>query len=146
MNNVELVQSMLAAFEAGDTAMLSAAMTDDFVFSGPVPQPIDKAGFLGLNQALHTAIPDWKFNASSFQENGDTVDFTDQITGTHTGVLAAIPMAPPVPPTGKHIALPVEHLHITVRGGKISRLHVDATPGGGVPGLYAQVGAPLPGM
>lgn len=143
MSNTDIVKSGQAAWSSADTTTLSSLATDDFVLSGATPQPLDKNAFLGLNRALLTAFPDWSFNASEFREEGDNVYVTVQITGTHTGTLAAIPGAPAVPATGKHVSLPAEHQVYTVRGGQISGLNITSQPGGGVPGLYAQVGAPL---
>jgi predicted ester cyclase len=144
MSAIDTVQAAIPALESGDPLTIASLLTEDFTFSGPVPQPLGKAEFLRLAQTLKAAIPDWAFHASDFQAAGDQVQFTVQITGTHTGTLAAIPGVPPVPPTGKSIQLPAERQRVTVRGQQISRYDVEPTPGGGVPGIYAQVGAPLP--
>ncbi|HLY32749.1 MAG TPA: hypothetical protein VKQ36_17125, partial [Ktedonobacterales bacterium] len=95
--------------------------------------------------ALLTAIPDWNLNAHDFREEGDKVYVTDGITGTHTGVLAAVPGVPPVPPTGKSIHLTPSAEVYTIRGNQVSRLEI-TSPAGGVVEIYAQVGAPLPPM
>ena len=96
--------------------------------------------------AMSAAFPDWSFNASEFVEEGDTVRVTVQITGTHTGDLDLSPMGlPKVPATGKKIKNPVEHPVVTIKGGKITGVHVgDVTPDGGVPGILKQLGVELP--
>ena len=145
MDAEKLVRDTLAAMEAGDVAKAGGNMTDDFVFSGPVPQPIGKAEFLGLQGGLVKAIPDWKFNASNFKVQGNTVSGTVQITGTHTATLDThIPGMPPVPATGKRIALPQEPFTITLRGDKVASFEAAQVAGGGVPGLLAQIGVALP--
>lgn len=143
MSNIDLLQQGLDAFSRGDTATLSALLTDDYTFSGPTPQPLDKAAFLGLNRALISAIPDWTFTASDFREEGDKVYVNLVITGTHTGALAAIPGVPPVPATGKRVSVGPDQAIFTVRGGQISQQVVNVSPNSGVAGIYAQVGAPL---
>jgi predicted ester cyclase len=143
MSNTDIVKAGIAAFSSGDSATLSTLLTDDFTLAGPVPQPIGKSAFLGLARALVTAFPDWSFNASGFREEGDKVYLLNHITGTHTGTLAAIPGVPPVPATGKHVAVAEEQAEYTVRGGQVSHIEITPRPGGGVPALYAQVGAPL---
>lgn len=145
-SNIELAKAVIAAWAAGDVATVSALSADDMTFSGPVPQPVGKEVFLGLSQATRVALPDFNFNPSSFQEEGDKVIIAIHITGTHTGTLAAIPGVPPVPPTGKHIDLGPERLILTIRNGKVSNAHADISPTGGFAGIYAQVGAPLPSM
>jgi predicted ester cyclase len=144
MSNIEIVKRGMQAFAAGDVATLESLLTDDFIFSGPTPQPLHKAEFLGLCQANHTAFPDFDFHASDFQENGDIVTTSAAITGTHLGTLALIPGVPPVPATGKRIHLPEDHLTYTMRDGKLAKLDVVSPPGGSIPAAYAQVGAPLP--
>jgi hypothetical protein len=70
---------------------------------------------------------------------------TSQITGTHTTTLPPIlPGMPAIPPTGHKVMLPVEPIKATIRGDKIAHFEVAATPGGGVPGLLAQIGVQMP--
>jgi predicted ester cyclase len=145
MDAVALVQAAFAATEAGDMAKAGSYMTDDFAFSGPMPQPLGKAEFLALQGALVAALPDWKFNAKDFKVQGNKVTATVQITGTHTATLSPImPGMPPIPATGKKVALPPEPFSVTLRGDKLAAFEVAQTPAGGVPGLLAQIGAPMP--
>lgn len=143
MSNIDLVKQGLDAWCRGDTAALSALATDDFMLSGPTPQPLDKSAFLGLHRALISAIPDWAFNATDWREEGDKVYATFHITGTHTGTLAAIPGVPPVPATGKSIKLGADQAVYTIRGGQIGQQNITVAPDSGVAGIYTQVGAPL---
>jgi predicted ester cyclase len=145
MDAEKLFRDVLAAIESGDMAKAGNYLTGDFTFSGPVPQPIGKAEYLGLQGALIKAIPNWKFNAKNIKVQGNTVTATLQITGTHTQTLAAImPGMSPVPATGKKITLPQEPLTVTMRGDKMASLEAGHVPGGGVPGLLAQIGVQLP--
>jgi hypothetical protein len=67
-------------------------------------------------KAMMIAVPDWSFNARILNEQGETVLFVTQITGTHTGDLS-LPELPIIPPTGRKIALPCsarEDLHLIV--------------------------------
>jgi len=65
------------------------------------------------------------------------------ITATHTGVLA-LPGLPPIPATGKKVALPEEVQTYTVKNGKMASLTTDGNPQAGIPGMLAQLGVPLP--
>lgn len=145
MSNTDLVKSILAAFESGDTKKAESLLSDDMVFDGPVPKPIGKHEFVGLQGALVAAIPDWKFSAGEFKEQGDKVMLKVHISGTHTKLLSLPPMGiQSVPPTGKHVQLPFEPLTITVRNGKATRIESESVEGGGVPGLLAQLGVKMP--
>ena len=145
MSNTDLVKSVLAAFEAGDAKKAESALSDDMVFAGPVPQPIGRAEFIGLQGALVAAIPDWKFNAADFKEQGDKVTLKVHISGTHTKPLTLPPMGiQALPATGKHVQLPYEVLNVTVKNGKATRIDAEHVDGGGVPGLLAQLGVKMP--
>jgi predicted ester cyclase len=147
MNAIDVVKAGLAASESGQTSKFSSFLTDDMVFAGPVPQPVGKREFVGLMNALVAAIPDWKFNATDYKQNGNQVFVTFQITGTQTGELnLPMPGFQKLPPTGKHISLPREPTVVTIKDDKISRLEASVVPGGGVAGVLAQLGVPMPQM
>ena len=147
MNAIDVVKTGLAASEAGHTSKFASMLTDDMVFAGPVPEPVGKREFVGLMSALVAAMPDWKFNATEYKQNGNQVTVTLQITGTQTGELnLPMPGFPKLPPTGKHVSLPKEPTTFTVKDDKISRLESTNVPGGGVAGVLGQLGVPMPPM
>jgi predicted ester cyclase len=147
MNAIDVVKAGLAAVEASQFSKFADSLADDLVFAGPVPEPVGKREFVGLQTALVVAMPDWKFNASDFKLNGDKVVATIQITGTQTGVLSLpMPGFPQVPPSGKHVSIPAQPTTFTVRNDKIVRVEADADPKAGVPGILSQLGIPMPQM
>jgi len=144
MSALDIVKAGLAAVEAGDFKKLDGMVADDMVFAGPVPEPLGKREFIGVQSAMHAAMPDWKFNPSDFKENGDVVTVYFQITGTQTGELSLpMPGLPKLPPSGKKISLPKEQSTFTVKNGKLARLDVASTPGGGVMGILSQLGVKM---
>ena len=143
MNNIDIVKTGLKAWEMNDEATLSQLVADDFQLSGPVPQPLGKQEFLGLMHILHASMPDFAFNISSFEEAGDTVIARSYITGTHTGTLT-LPGMPPLPATNKKVSLPEEVQTYSLKNGQLHRLTTDGRPGGGIPGMLAQLGVSLP--
>ncbi len=67
-----------------------------------------------------------------------------QITGTHTrDLVLPVPGMPPIPATGKRVSLPEEHITFTFKGDTLASLTSDNVPGGGIPGLLAQIGVPM---
>jgi predicted ester cyclase len=147
MNAIDIVKACLAAIETRQTSKFSDSLTDDMVFDGPVPEPVGKREFVGLQTALVAAIPDWKFNAADFKTNGEQVTATLQITGTQTGELSLpMPGFPKFPASGKRVSLPKEAITFTLKNGKISRLEVAKVAGGGVAGVLTQLGIPMPVM
>ena len=143
MNKSDLVKTMLKDLETGNARKSARYYAVDFIFSGPVPEPLNKDQFLDLMTAMTQSLPDWAFNVTSVQEKGSKVSVKVQITGTHKGTLA-VPGLPTVAPTGKRVKLPAETLDITEEGDKITEFRVDVPPGGGVPGIYQQLGVKLP--
>ena len=146
MSNIDVVQGATAAMERHDFDTARGMMTDDFTFSGPVPEPIDRDGFLGLMQAITTGIPDWTFGMRDFHEDGDVVRGIAHVGGTHTGTISLPFMGiPDLPATGRKAENPDEPVAMTVRAGKLANLHADVGPEGGVAGILRQLGATLPG-
>jgi predicted ester cyclase len=144
MTAIDVVKGAMGAADAGDWDKAASFFSDDMVFAGPVPEPMGKDGFVGMQKAMRAGIPDWKFNASDLKEDGDKVTATLQITGTQTAELKLpMPGMAPIPATGKKISLPKEPATFTVKDGKISRLETAVTPGGGVAGLLAQIGVQM---
>ena len=147
MDPIDVVKTGLTAVETRQDDKYESLLTDDMVFAGPVPQPVGKKEFVGLQLALMDAMPDWKFNAADFKQMGDKVTTMIRITGTQTGKLDLhMPGMMAVPPTNKKVSLPAQLTTFTVRGDKISRIEADADPNNGVPGILKQLGIPMPQM
>lgn len=145
MSNIDVFKSGLAAFEAGDAKKVDSLLSDDMVFAGPVPQPIGKREFVGLQTALIAAMPNWKFNASDFKEEGDKVTAQAHVSGTQTATLNLPALGvQSFAATGKQVQLPYEGLAATIKNGKMTRFEVAHVEGGGVPGVLAQLGVKLP--
>jgi predicted ester cyclase len=144
MSNIDIVKAGMKAWEANDEQTLGSFLADDFVLSGPVPQPLGKQEFIGFMHAMLTAMPDFAFNVSSFEEDGeDKVIARSHIAGTQTGVLV-LPGLPPIDPTGKKVMMPEEIQVYTIKDGKLQSLATDARPDAGVPAMLAQLGVALP--
>jgi hypothetical protein len=147
MDSISMIKSGLAGMEMGQPGKLAEILSDDMVFAGPVPEPVGKREFIGLQTALVAAMPDWKFNAMDFKQDGDKVTAVFQITGTQTRELnLPMPGFPKMPASGKHVSLPKEPISITVKDGKVSRIESSVVPGGGVSGVLSQLGVAMPPM
>jgi len=145
MSAEEITRAIFAAQEAGDIDTIASYLSDDFVLSGPIPEPVSGEQYLGLIRLLSAAFSDWAYNLSDVQLTGNVARTTHQITGTHTGDLDLSPLGmPAIPATGKAVKLPVEHAEVTVEGDKVVRFHVDVPAGGGLPGILQQLGVEMP--
>ena len=145
MNKKETTRAIYKALESGNPESVGKYASDDFVFSGPIPEPINFEKWVGLQKQVRTAFPDWSFNLSDVQETENGTRTTLQITGTHTGDLDLSALGlPVVKATGKSVKLPVEHVDITFKGDKVSKFHGDVPAGGGLPGIFKQLGVEMP--
>ena len=139
MKTLGVVKKALTEIEKG--AVNASTYTEDMVFSGPVPQPMNRDAYVTLLKNLVGAYPDWNFHARDFTELGDTVKITVGITGTQTRTLPGIILGmQALSPTNKRFTLPEEHLSVKLRGEKISEIVADTVPGGGVMGMLIQLG------
>jgi hypothetical protein len=141
-NAAGVVKTVITAIEAGDFPAARALLRDDFEFSGPVPEPIGPDAWLGVHQALYGAMPDFRFNASNFTDDGPTVRFNVALTMHHTGTLAlpALGVAD-LAPTHKSIVLPPESATVVVRDGKLASWSNVTPADGGLGRILAEAGS-----
>jgi len=136
-----VVKRLISAIETGDFSAARALVHDDFEFSGAVPQPIGPESWLGVHRALYGAMPDLRFNATNFTDDGHTVRFTVALTMHHTGTLTlpALGVAH-LKPTNKAIVLPSESATVVVRDGKVASWSNVTPTDGGLGRILAEAG------
>jgi hypothetical protein len=145
MSIQETAETIIGAINANDWETVAGYLADDFQFSGPVPEPLGPAEWIGTNMALNAGMPDMSFNVQIVEIDGNTVRTISQVTGTHTADLdltqAGIGV---IPATGAAVSLPAENGVAGVEDGKLVYLHLDTSPDGGIVGILAQLGVELP--
>jgi hypothetical protein len=140
-SKIELVKDLFSHIEYGNMDMVTECLSDDFMFSGPTQDPVDKKQFVELHSALRSALPDWSFNPVNVEEHDNVVTLKVHITGTHLremnipslGIFSA-------PPSYKHISLPEEKVEVGFDGDLISSLNIEKVPSGGMQGILSQLG------
>jgi hypothetical protein len=146
MDNKAVVQSVMDAVQSGNFTGAKALLTEDFKFSGPVPQPIGGPAWLGMSANLRKAFPDLNYRFKVEGEQGAAVDLSAQLSGTHTGDLDLTALGMPVfPPTGKSFAAAYERGTATVQNGKVASWATQRTEGAGLVAILKQLGLPTPG-
>jgi predicted ester cyclase len=138
MGAFETLFALSDALNAQDWDEVARELTDDFVCSGATPQPVGKQEFIAGQQQLAAAAPDWRVMQEYAHVEGNTVQVTSHITGTHTHTLA-LPGLPAVPATGRHFET-WDTSMATLRGDQLARLTVVLD----TPGVLEQLGVPLP--
>jgi hypothetical protein len=145
MNAQDIVKTMLVAIQNGNFETARTYLSDDFVFSGPVPEPINREQWLGMSANLLKAFPDLDYRFATDGVNGDVVNFTAQLTGTHKGSLDLTAMGMGIiPATGKTFKATRESGKITVKNGKIVSLVNPPIEGAGLMAILSQLGVTIP--
>jgi hypothetical protein len=147
MNQREIVQALLDSVQRGDFEKAKSLLSNDYQFSGPVPEPINAETWLGIQQNLKKAFPnlDYHFHVDSVE--GDVTKISAELKGTHSGVLDLSPVGLGVTPaTNKSFAIPREHGKVTCKGDKVVSWVIDRIEGGGLMGILTQLGIAVPTM
>lgn len=146
MNIQELVETFKTkTYVSKDLDAAAAHLSEDFQFSGPVPNPINGKQWFALLEKLNTAFPDINYNSRILGVEGDVVKATNKITGTHTVDLDLSAWGMGVfPATGKSVSLPEEQSDTTVKDNKVTSVHVYAGENGGLMGILKQLGVQPP--
>lgn len=145
MSADQVVQQVFSNIDAQKFDVVLSLLSDNYTFSGATPTPINGQAWVAVHRALAAAMPDLRMNYRTTSVNGNQVQGTVELQGTHTGELALpIPGLPRVAPTGKAIKLPLEHIQVQTTNGKVAAIEVEDLPNGGVKGILMQMGVALP--
>ena len=145
MNKREIVQALLDSVQKGDLDNAKSMLADDFQFSGPTPQPINREAWLGMSASLRTAFPDLDYHFNVIGADDDVVRTTSQLSGTHRGSFDLTDMNMGViPATHQTFSAKLEKTKITVKDNKITLWAVEPTQGAGLNAILDQLGVKLP--
>ena len=145
MNNREIVQTVMNSVQKGDFVTAKSLLADDFQFSGPIPEPVNREAWLAMSKNLRTAFPDLDYRFLVIDADGDAVKTTSQLSGTHTGSFDLTDMKLGViPATNKAFSAKLEKTKVTVKENKITSWAVEPTDGAGLIAILDQLGVKLP--
>jgi predicted ester cyclase len=140
MNKRETVQAFVDSIQEGEFENAKSMLADDFQFSGPTPEPINKEAWLGMSSSLKTAFPDLDYHFKVIGTEGDVVKTTMQLSGTHSGSFDLTNMNMGVlSATNKAFAVKREKTRLTVKGTKITAWVVEPTQGAGLKAILGQL-------
>ena len=145
MKPEEIVKAAFDAVQKGDFKKARTYLSDDFQFSGPVPEPLGADQWLGLSANLLEGFPDLDYHFRVESVSGDVVNCSVQMSGSHKGTLDMRAMGMgEFPATGKTFKASLEHAKLTVHGEKISELRVQPSKTAGVPFILESIGVKMP--
>ena len=141
------VQALFVAIQTANFEKAKSLLTNDFMFSGPVPEPVNGPAWLDMSQKLKTAFPDLDYQFKIEGVNGNIVNISAQLKGTHKANLDLTSMHMGViPTTGKAFVAAREHGKVTVQGDKVKSLANEPTEGAGLMAILHQLGVKVPAM
>jgi SnoaL-like polyketide cyclase len=145
MNQRETVQSLMDSIQKGDFKNAKNLLADDFQFSGPIPEPVNREEWLAISASLKTAFPDLDYHFHVIGADDDIVKTTSQLSGTHRGSFDLTNMKMGViPATHKTFSAKLENTKITVKENKVTSWAVEPTQGAGLKAILEQLGVKLP--
>jgi len=145
MNKREIVETLLDSVQKGDFEKAKSLLTEDFQFSGPIPEPVNREAWLEMSSSLKTAFPDLDYHFKVIGADDDVVRTTSQLSGTHRGSFDLTNMNMGViPATNKAFSAKLEKTKITVKENKITSWAVEPTQGAGLNAILDQLGVKLP--
>jgi hypothetical protein len=147
MDTKATVQSLMDAVQMGDFEKAKTTLSNDFKFSGPVPQPISGEEWMGMSAGLKAAFPDLNYRFKVDSVDGNTAHISGELSGTHNGELDLTSMhMGTIPATGKSFKAAHEHGKVTVRDGKVTAWAMEPTEGAGLMAILNQLGVKVPSM
>lgn len=145
MNKRETVQALMDAVQKGDFETAKSMLADDFQFSGPIPEPINKEAWLEMSISFKIAFPDLDYHFTVIGAKGDDVRSTSRLSGTHSGVFDLTGMNMGViTATNKTFSAKREKVKITVKNDKIAAWTVETTDGAGLMEILKQLEVEVP--
>src|SRR5512134_2876959 len=148
MNPREIVQALLDSVQRGDFQKARFLVSNECQFSGPVPEPLKREVWMGMNKNLKKAFPnlDYHFHVDRVDGlDGGVVKISAELHGTHSGVLDLTSVGlGMIPATDKSFATPCEHGKVTIKGGKVASWVVEPTEGAGLKAILGQLGIAVP--
>ncbi len=141
---VDTVKNFVGALESNNLDEATGYLSDAFIFSGWTPRPLDKKGFLSLIKGLKEGMPGLIFNLHNVADQDRGVTATMQITGYQSDSFLIPSMGTPIiPQTANSVSLPAEDVTFMVNEDKITSMDLQAAEGGGINGLFRQLGIDL---
>ena len=133
--NAAIYRAALDRANAGDLAGYLDVYSDDVVFRGVTPEPMDKAGVVAFHENFYSAFPGVQAQVLDLIESGDQLAARLVLSGPHEGPFLGVPAS------GNDVQLAITTI-LTMRDGKC----VERWSTADMLGLLIQVGAvPPPG-
>jgi predicted ester cyclase len=89
--NAAIYRAALERANAGDLAGYLDLYSDDVVFGGVTPEPLDKAGVVAFHENFYSAFPGAQAEVLDLLESGDQLAARLVLSGPHAGPFLGVP-------------------------------------------------------
>jgi hypothetical protein len=147
MDSKATVQALMDSIQKGDFVKAKALLSNDFQFTGSMPEPISGDAWLAVSKDLKIAFPDLEYHFHVENMIADTVSISAQLKGTHTGPLDLGSMNMGViAPTHRAFSSERETGRAIVKGGQVTSWAMLPIAGAGLMAILGQLGVHPPTM
>ena len=142
----QLIAAFVKALESGDILFLDKFLTPDVVYARLNPRSTEVHGkeeVIARMEPFFRAFVGWSFNAGDITPDpaNRQVTCSLHITGENRGEMDFRAMGQGYyGATGKAFSLPPGRLMLTARGAQIQRIEIEFADGGGLVGIFQQIG------
>jgi hypothetical protein len=147
MDSKATVQTLMDSVQKGDFEKARSLLSHDFQFSGPVPEPINAEGWMGMSKSLKKAFPNLEYQFKLESMAGETAEISAQLKGMNSGDFDLTGMHMGViPATNKSFTAAREYGKVTVKGDKVTSWATTPIEGAGLMAILDQLGIKPPAM
>ena len=119
MNHIPVaIRVYMEGLKTRDVDKIAGTVADDVALVTP-QRTLGKERFLAFLRALYTGFPDWHYEHSFPEVEGEMIVVKWRQGGTHLGTFA-MPGIEPVPATGKKVTIPEQRFRYRLRDGQRS--------------------------
>lgn len=142
-----LITAFVAALEQGNLVFLEKYLSADVAYDRIYPRPFVARGkdeVITRMEPYFRAFRGWSLTAAEIQPDAEARRVTCElhIQGANRGEMDFRTKGQGrYEATGRAFALPPGRLTLTVRGAEICRIEIEFPPGGGLAGIFEQIGA-----
>jgi hypothetical protein len=143
-----IAQTFMKSIQDGDLTRARSFLSNDFLFSWQVSEPIDAGAWLEMNTNLRRAFPnlEYHFRVESVQSGG-VVKISSELKAIHRGDLDLTGMnLGVIPASNRFFATTREHGRMIVKDDKVISWVVRPAKGAGLRAILIQLGVQLPDM
>lgn len=146
ISKTKITREFFDDLESWNVSRMRYELADDFLFSGFIPELLNKKISIKAFHSLWDAFDDLSLKVRNLREVRGGVRITLDFTGKHESNLdLTYIQLPVIPKTGRDFHLVIHNLELRILHEKIIAMHIlDVEPEAGLAGILMQLGVRVP--